>query len=218
MQLNIKDDINLRIVGEVTVRELFDDGTSKIKRFDKNIVVYDGILLMMGLFAENEDSGGLSGITHLAFGDGKPQFIDEVTESDKKNFIYGMHKLGNELYRVVKWEHKYYKQDEFGNLDLSGEPTNIVEFSFRLRKNDPEELVYISEIGMFGGDVAVTNVPLAKMILDNNGDISDGTKGVQKSQVKKAGSMFSYKYYDPPIDKHPETILEFVWRINFLRG
>ena len=86
-------------------------------------------------------------------------------------------------------------------FDVSDDPTNIVRYKYRLRKNEPAELTYISEIGMYGGDVLVEQTPFVTI---------DG--------VAKKGTLFSYKYFNPPIDKYTGGILEFVWTINFLRG
>jgi len=218
MEISIQENVVLSVVGEVTVCEIFSDGTKKIKRNDKNIVVSDGILLLLNYFFSSETEEKLSGITHLAVGIGKPDFIDDVQESEKKNMMYGMKRLKEEQFRVVSLGYKYYNKDDFGNFIQTNEATNIVEFSFRLRQNEPLDVIYISEIGMFGGKVRVNEVPVAQLILDSDGNISDGTKGAEKSQVLDLGTMFSYRYYDPPIDKFPETILEFVWRINFVRG
>ena len=218
MNILIQDDIKLNIVGEVTVNEILPDGTKKIKRSDKNIVVSDGILLLLNYFFAKGSDQKLSGITHLGVGIGKPDFIDGVEDVEKKGFMFGLSQLKNELFRVVRYDTIYYKKDDFGNMVRTVVPTDTVEFSFRLRQNEPVEPIYISEIGMFGGTVKVTEVPVALLILDDLGKISDGSRGYPVSRVTDMGTMFSYKYYDPPIDKFPDVVLEFVWRVNFLRG
>ena len=192
---------DLFVKGSVTVREIADDGTITIKKQDENVVVNSGILLMAQYLLNEGDSGPLSGITHLAVGDGTPQYIMPYqSEEDRKTFLYGLDELNSELLRVVRWDVQYWRKDEAGNMFISSTPTNIVDFIFRLRQKEPVDKIYISEIGMFGGTVRVDNVPYAT-----------------PDQVRNKGTMFSYRYYDPPIDKSPDTILEFSWRINFFK-
>lgn len=201
MKLTIMDNLDLNVSGKVTVREIFPDGDIKIKRKDENVVVYGGILLLLRYITDSGADKPLSGITHFAVGSGKPDFIDSAKNSSDINaMLYGLESLQNETLRVVRWDVKYWKEDEGKNLKESSEPTNIIDFIYRLRQREPAEKIYISEIGMFSGNVQINDVPYAT--IDN---------------VKNKGIMFSYRYYDPPIDKAPETILEFAWRITLAK-
>lgn len=211
MKITFKD--NLSVEGQVQVNEILPDGTKKIKRENENIVVGSGILLLMHYLMSDESSVGLSGVTHLGIGIGTPDnYNASDTDEVKRTFFYSLSDLKKEVVRVIRWDMKYLRKDEFGNLKFSKDPTNIVEFSYRLRQKEPEEKIYISEIGMYAGNVEITHVPTAETEYELT------TNMVSSSQVVNKGILFSYKFYDPPIDKFPDTILEFLWRISFIRG
>jgi hypothetical protein len=198
--LIVKD--NISVEGFVTVKEIFSDGTENIINKNENVVVNSGILLLIQYLIGDGEAEPLSGVTHLAIGTGRPDFVGEVTSEDEKRyFLYGLTDLVNEVIRVIRWDVKYKKYDEFNNLVDSEDPTGIIDFSYRLRQQEPEERIYISEIGMFGGDVRINHTPDAL-----------------PEDVINKGTLFSYKFYDPPIDKFPDTTLEFNWRIKFTRG
>jgi len=210
MRIKIKDNINVE--GQVIVNEILSDGTKKIKRENENIVVGNGILLLMYYLMSDDSSTGLAGITHLGVGVGTPDnYSASDTDDAKKTLFYSLTDLKKEVVRIIRWELNYLRKDDFGNLRYSEDPTNIVEFVFRIRQHEPDEKIYISEIGMFGGNVEITNVPIAQTLYD-------ATNAVSASSVVNKGTLFSYKFYDPPIDKFPDTILEFIWRISFTRG
>ena len=210
MHLYLEDKLKLNVTGKVIVNEIFADGTKKIKKTDENIVVNDGILLLISYLMAGENDQSLSGITHLAVGTGTPLFMDGATEEEKKYFLNGLSGLIEEQLRMVRWGFRYFKRDEYRNIVKADERGNIIEFIYRLRQNEPDEKIYISEIGMFGGHVVVNQSPIAKTIRNEDGTISSD------SEVVDGGILFSYKYYDPPIDKFPDTVLEFVWRINIM--
>lgn len=201
MRIKLLDKIDFNIKGKVLVREL-DINNKIVREFSDNAICNGAISMLMDFLTSDENSSTVSGITHLGVGIGTPERINDVsllTDDDRSNYLSSLTDLVNERVRVIRWEiPRYYKKDEFGNINLVEEPSNIVEFSFRLRQGEPSEILYISEIGAFGGDVKVNDVPYA-MIED----------------VQSKGTLFSYRYYDPPIDKHPETILEFVWQYTF---
>ena len=201
MKMNVIDDLKIKCIGEVDVNRVYDDGRIENIRSDKNIVVNSGILLLTSYLTVDRSEEELSGITHLAVGNGIPDYVDSVGTASFNSFVYGLKELVNEIGRVVRWEVNFLTRNNAGGFDWSELPTNIIEFKYRLRKNEPEDFTYISEIGMFGGNVIVEQAPFATPYL-----------------VKDKGIMFSYKYYDPPIDKDTNTIIEIVWRINFLRG
>ena len=199
MHINLLEDAGINVVGNVEVNRINEDGSAENIFCDKNIVVNSGILLLLSYLTIDSSDKELSGITHLAVGNGTPDIIANGNTDNAS--LVGISDLKHEVGRVVRWDTDFLIMNGAGGFDVSDDPTNIVRYKYRLRKNEPAELTYISEIGMYGGDVLVEQTPFVTI---------DG--------VAKKGTLFSYKYFNPPIDKYVGGILEFVWTINFLRG